>query len=116
MSVRRGAGLADLSLLGIARRAGRLAIGLDAARRAIERDQAHLLVLASDLAPRTESRVRGLAGDLPTVVTASKEVIGRALGRGDTGIVVITDEGFARSLRDRWATPMEVKERSNARL
>ena len=50
-----------LSLLGIARRAGRIAAGFDAATGALIGRKAHAVFLTTDCAPRTDRNVRRIA-------------------------------------------------------
>jgi len=88
---------------------------MDAASRAAMRGQARLILLATDLSPRSAARAREVFGEVPVVRPATKDAIGRALGRRQTGVVAITDTGFALSLKDQWATTMmEVTEKSDA--
>lgn len=102
MSDRPGSVPADpLGLLGIARRAGQVAMGFDAAMRSVTRGQARLLVLARDVGESTADKVRRSAGEVPVVVLGEKESLGKALGRGETGVVAVTDGGFSRALMSR---------------
>ena len=60
-----------LSMLGIARRAGKIAMGFDAAAEAMHKGEARLLVLAADLSERTERAVRRIAEETNTPVMPS---------------------------------------------
>lgn len=87
-----------LSLLGLARRAGKLALGADAVTEAVQSGGARLVVFSSDLSSRTSGAVaraahRVLAVSLP----ASMEEIGRAVGKR-TGVTAVLDDGFARKM------------------
>ena len=46
-----------LSLLGIARRAGRLSVGFDAAAESMKKGKSYLLVLAGDISERTSGSI-----------------------------------------------------------
>ena len=50
-----------LSFLGIARKAGKLSMGADEACKAMETGRVRLLLLAQDLSPRSERRMRAAA-------------------------------------------------------
>ncbi len=92
-----------LSLLGLARRAGKLTIGYDATITSIRDHKAVLAVLASDLSAKTEKEWRFAIKDTPIAVvrlTAGKDEIGRALGAAKpVGILTVCDTGFADTLR-----------------
>jgi len=87
-----------LNLLGLARRAGRLAAGRQAVRRNLDRGK--LLILAGDLSARekvrwfNESKKYGLK----VCEISKKDELGRALGMRPVGIILLTDRGFARKL------------------
>ncbi len=86
-----------LSLLGIARRAGRVSLGFDSAVDSMRDGKCRLLLLACDLSERTkrsitkaadESRTRTIPLDIPM------EELGASVGKL-TGIVAVNDRGFA---------------------
>lgn len=89
-----------LSLLGIARRAGRLALGRDAAEEELRKGHTRLVLLAADLSTRSASGVVFAAREAGTpVITlgATMDEISMALGKR-TGIVSVNDAGFAKKL------------------
>lgn len=89
-----------LSLLGIARRAGKLSLGSDAAQEASLRGGCPLILFASDLSPRTARAVREAAarGNTETaVLRANMDEIGCAIGKR-TGVLAVNDMGFAKKL------------------
>lgn len=91
-----------LSMLGIARRAGKIAMGFDAAAEAMHKGEARLLVLAADLSERTERAVRRIAEETNTPVMPSDfdmDRMGDAVGRRKTGIIAINDSGFAKTIK-----------------
>jgi predicted RNA-binding protein YlxR (DUF448 family) len=89
-----------LSLVGAAFRARKAAAGATAAAEALERGLARLVVVAEDARA---------AAELPSVLAAvargdglvigTKAQVGAALGRPETGVVAIMDEGIGASLR-----------------
>lgn len=91
-----------LGLLGLCRRAGRLAIGFDAAVGAIKQRTARLIVLAADVSPKTAKEMRFFAAPLSlsvVVIACPKETLGTVLGlQKPVGVIAVTDEGFAKAL------------------
>lgn len=85
-------------LLGLARRAGRVTFGYDAVVKDTLAQKAVLILLAGDASPRTTKGIRQLAEEnrvRAAALTAGKEELGRAIGRGDTAVAAITDKSFA---------------------
>ncbi len=89
-----------LHFLGIARRAGRLSLGNDAAIEAMRKGHTKLLLLASDLSPRTAGGVRFAAEEEEVTLVEAKatmDEISMALGKR-TGVIAVNDAGFAKKL------------------
>lgn len=91
---------ADITgLLGLCRRAGKLAIGFDAAAAAIKKRTASAVLTAQDVSPKTAKELRFLAAgtEIPVIpLPLSKEQIGAALGLlKPVGALAVTDPGFA---------------------
>lgn len=85
--------------LGIAQRAGKIAAGDMAAREALQRAKAYLLVLAADVSPKVKEELTGLAGaDVPLLVWPDKQELGRIVGKSRRGALALLDEGFARAI------------------
>ena len=73
-----------LSLLGLARRAGRLSPGFDAAAESIKKGTAKVVLLA---------------GDVPVHRLAeTMQQAGAAIGKKSAGVLAVNDDGFARKL------------------
>ena len=90
----------QLSLLGLARRAGKLAVGMDAAAEALRQGEAALIVLARDISERTEREIRQIAGEGQAgilTLPAEMDRIGAAIGKR-AGVIAVKDEGFARKI------------------
>lgn len=95
-----------LSLLGLALRGGRLAVGEEPTALAAKTGQARLLLLASDAAGNTLRRAEHLAQEghcLWLVTPFSKAELGSALGRGSAAIAALTDTGLAAAVTERLA-------------
>lgn len=89
-----------LSLLGIARKAGKLSLGSDAACGAALAGGCPLILFASDLSPRTARTVSAAAarGNTETAVLhVNMDEIGCAIGKR-TGVLAVNDMGFAKKL------------------
>jgi uncharacterized protein len=91
-----------LELIALARRAGKVEIGMDAAGRAARIDGENgLIVEARDLSERSE---RSLEDSVPegtrVVRVSSKAALGAKLGREDVGIVAIRPSVFQGRIRD----------------
>jgi ribosomal protein L7Ae-like RNA K-turn-binding protein len=89
-----------LQFLGIARRAGKLSLGNDAAIEAMRKGNTRLLLLASDLSPRTAGGIRSAAEDEDVELVQTKatmDEISMALGKR-TGVIAVNDAGFAKKL------------------
>ena len=88
-----------LNLLGLAYRAGKTICGAAAAEQQIKKKSACLLV-AGDCGATNEERYLRLSTQnrIKVIRTYSKEELGRALGRSQTAIVVLTDKGFAEAV------------------
>ena len=95
-----------LSLLGLALRGGRLAVGEEPAALAAKAGQARLLLLASDAAGNTLRRAEHLAQEghcLWLILPFSKAELGGALGRGSAAVAALTDTGLAAAVTAKLA-------------
>ena len=89
-----------LSMLGIARRAGKLVYGFDAVLEQVRKNQAALLVLAADLSERSRNAFLLQTKDAkipciepPLTMLDFHNAIGRR-----SGILAVCDRGFANQL------------------
>ena len=95
-----------LSLLGLALRGGRLAVGEEPAALAAKAGQARLLLVAADAAENTLRRAEHLAREgrcLHLTLPFTKAELGGALGRGSAAITALTDTGLAAAVAERLA-------------
>ncbi len=89
-----------LGLLGIARRAGKLDLGTQAAKQAAHSRKARLILLTKDLSPRTAASVRAEAESSGVPVRElciTMDEAEAALGKR-TGVIAVNDKGFAGAL------------------
>ena len=88
-----------LGLLGLARRAGKLAVGFSAVEQLVKRGERPLVIVARDAGAGQRARigrwepVRGLVDD---AVDAAD--LAEALGRGKLSVVGLTDPGFVQGI------------------
>lgn len=89
-----------LNILGLARRAGKVACGADAVHEAIRRGRACAVILAGDAAPNTAEKARALARDrgVPQFVVGSKSELGRRFGRESLAVLCLLDRSFLAAL------------------
>lgn len=89
-----------LGLLGLARRAGKLAIGFNAVDNLVRRGQNPLVVLAIDAGASQRNKVRGWSPVRGLVDDVLKgEELARAMGREKLVVVGVCDAGFVRGIR-----------------
>lgn len=89
---------AALDLLGLALRAGRLAVGTHAVKEAARRDELHAAVIARDATENARDRVLPLlaARGVSVAECESAARLGRAVGRNRVVVAGLKDAGFAR--------------------
>lgn len=95
-----------LSMLGLAKKAGRLEVGEEPVGGAARARDARLIIVASDAAENTLRRVRHFADAgqcLWVKVPATKDELGRAVGRTSCAMVAVTDVGFAEAVAKKLA-------------
>ena len=91
-----------LTLLGLARRAGKLAVGEEPVRLALQEGSARTVFLAADASDHTRRKLEPKLGEVPLQpIPASMAELGRALGRESCAVCAVTDKGFAESLAQR---------------
>lgn len=86
----------------MARRAGKLGLGHDAAKGAIVSGKAKLCILSNDVSDRLKAEFSGLADaenrSVPVIVTNfTMFELGHAVG-SKAGVITVNDQGFAQRL------------------
>ncbi len=86
-----------LQLVGLARRAGYAVVGTSAVKEALRRTELNVIVLATDASENAIRRVQGTMDDAGVTVVscATRQELGRAVGRPEAVIVGIRDRGLA---------------------
>ena len=93
-----------LTLLGLALRAGRLVWGIDSVTDAVKSGRACAVLCAADLGAAARRQAFYLAesrGVELIELPAGKRELGDALRRGTPGVLALTDEGFAGTLKQK---------------
>lgn len=91
-----------LTLLGFARKAGKIAVGTAATTDSIKRNKAYLAITASDISEKSAKEIRflcekhGVKFLKPELTTYD---ITKAIGT-KAGIVALLDEGFANAIAE----------------
>jgi ribosomal protein L7Ae-like RNA K-turn-binding protein len=90
----------NLAFLGIAKKAGFLAVGEDSVAEAARNRKCRAVISAADASEPSKRRARRAARESAArhaELQCTKSELGAALGRGVTGIIAITDGGFAEA-------------------
>jgi uncharacterized protein len=87
-----------LDCLGLARRAGQVAMGFDQVRACLRSSSAAVLIAAADSAADGRRKLRRLAPGLPVITAFSRAELGAALGREGIVHVAVASGGLARRL------------------
>lgn len=90
-----------LSMLGLAKRAGRVEIGEEPVAAAVRARKARVLLVAGDAGPSSQRRAFSFAqtgGCLCLTIPADKDALGWALGRTSVAMCAVTDIGFADAI------------------
>lgn len=89
-----------LGLLGLARRAGKLAMGFGAVEQLVRRGKKPLVILATDLGPSQKNKAGAWEAQAELVDDVlAKEDLAQALGREKLGVVAVNDPGFVKGIR-----------------
>lgn len=87
------------SLLGLARRAGKITSGESQIEVMLKKKKGYLLILAED-APGTHKKYKQWAEDLnlQVLIAGTKIGMGNAIGLSPRSTVLIMDDGFAKAI------------------
>ena len=93
-----------LSIIGLAFRAGKLAVGDKAVHEAVRDKKARLICTAADAAVRVKEsaeRAPARCNALYTDTGISRIQLGQALGLSDCGVIAFLDPGFAWAFSEK---------------
>lgn len=110
---RKGNTMADkvLSMLGLARRAGKAQIGAFLTERAIQDGTCELIVLAADTAANNKKKFLSSAKhyNIPCFEHGTKEELAHALGKENVVVVGVTDHNFAKGILEKYNAAARIK-------
>lgn len=88
-------------LLGMAKRAGKLCVGFDAAVAAVKDGSCQLLLIAADGSAKTEKECRFAADSTPVLrLPLDKALLSAAIGATKpVAVAAVCDGGFAKAIR-----------------
>lgn len=90
-----------LSMIGLAKKAGRVEIGEEPVGSAVRAKKARVILIAQDAAASSVRRARAFANVgncLYLIIPADKDDLGRCLGRTSCAMAAVTDIGFADAI------------------
>ena len=88
-------------LVGLARNAGRVIIGVDNIYDACDRGTCSLIITAADAAANTVKKARNISKLYEVPIEESglaKEELGRAIGYSEAAVIGIAHRGFAKAI------------------
>lgn len=94
----------SLSMLGIARRAGKLSMGHDMAKQALQKQKASLLLFTADASPRLENEFKNLIQKHNIKITVLKiaytmDEIHFGVGYR-AGVITVNDENLSKRINE----------------
>ena len=95
-----------LSLLGLAKKAGRVEVGEEPVGAAAPAQKARVILVAQDAGPSSQRRAFSFAQTgacLCLTLPADKDALGRSLGRSSVAMCAVTDIGFAGAIAKKLA-------------
>lgn len=89
-----------LSLMGLAKKAGKLKSGEYCVENEIKKGKAILVIVAKDASENTKKKYSDMCAyrQVPICFYSDKDNIGQCLGYDERAAAVITDEGFASGI------------------
>ena len=95
----------NLTLLGFASKAGKLAFGMDAAANSLKSHRAHIIITACDISPKSFKEIAFFSQkyNIPIISFSdcNMERLSKAVGR-KCGIISVNDEGFSKALLENF--------------
>ena len=87
-------------LLGLARRAGKVIVGIGGAESAVRSGNCELLVLATDASTNTKKRMNDKCThyQVQLIEHGTKESLGTAVGYGEGAVIAVTDGNFKKAV------------------
>ncbi len=92
-----------LSLLGLARKAGKVVSGEYSVETALRSGKAHLVLISEDASENTKKKFQNKCAyyHTPICFYGKKEELGRCIGQELRSSVAVTDAGFCQALKQQ---------------
>jgi ribosomal protein L7Ae-like RNA K-turn-binding protein len=87
-----------INLLGLARRARKIAVGHDAVQAALGRRQATLLIFATDFSPGTQEHWTEKYPGVAQIRMGTKAEWGEVWDKKEVGVMALTDQNMAQGI------------------
>lgn len=92
-----------LSLVSIAKKAGKIAAGEFQTEHAVRSGKAGLVILSEEASENTKKKFRNMCSfySVPVLIYGGKEELGAAIGCEFRASLAVTDEGLSRSIEKK---------------
>ena len=89
-------------MLGLARRAGKIIFGSDAAEKAVRAGKAVLVIMAEDASDRTKKLMTNKCKSfsVPLYVFSNATELGNKIGKSDISVLAVGDKNFASAIEN----------------
>ena len=96
MSIRK-----ELSLLGLAAKAGKLVSGEFMTEKSVKEGKARLVLVATDASDNTKKMFRNMCDfyKVPLCLIGDKETLGHVIGKQFRASLAVTDDGFTKAIQ-----------------
>ena len=91
-----------MRMLGLARRAGKIVFGSDAAADAVRFGKAYIAIVATDASDRTKKLLNNKCNSfhVPLYEFSDCETLGQKLGKSAISALAVVDKSFAKAISD----------------
>lgn len=91
------------AMLGMAMKAGKVASGEFSTEKSVKSGHAYLVIVSEDASNNTKKMFSNMCQfyEVPRYFFGTKEELGYAIGKGMRSSLAITDENFAKSIKNR---------------
>ncbi|HHZ01036.1 MAG TPA: ribosomal L7Ae/L30e/S12e/Gadd45 family protein [Sedimentibacter sp.] len=88
------------SMLGLARKGGKISIGFDLTKSDVENNKSFLVVIAGDASEKTKKNIKFICDRYrcPYIEYGEKENLGKSLGKNPVSVLSVTDKNIASYL------------------
>lgn len=103
--------------LSLCRRAGKLALGFDSVKESVHKGNAHLILFAADVSPKTEENIRFTAEQCAVRcirLTLTMDELWFVVGKR-VGVAAVADRGMARLVNQNAAPEQETQGETGGR-